>query len=277
MSVTQVFSNSLLVNYTLLSPNYSKRTVNIDTITIHCMAFNGTVEVCGKVFQPTSKQASSNYGIGSDGRIGLYVEEKNRSWCSSNSANDNRAVTIEVANDGGAPDWHVSDKALESLIKLVIDICKRNNIKELRWENNKSLIGQIDRQNMTLHRWFANKSCPGNYLVSKHPYIVEQVNNTLKGDILNMTKDELIKLVQDTVSDELNKQNKLYRDLKDLPDYWYNIFESLLEDDIINGGTSKEQNPTDINLHLDTIKAIAILYRLLETKGIITNNKSDNQ
>lgn len=173
-------SNSSLVSYTKISPNKtSPRNHKIDTITIHCMAFNGTVETCGRVFAAESRKASSNYGIGSDGRIALYVDEKDRSWCSSNAANDHRAITIEVANDGGAPDWHVSDKALDSLIKLCADICKRNGIKKLIWKGDKSLIGQVSKQNMTVHRWFAAKACPGDYLYNLHPYIVKQVNAKL--------------------------------------------------------------------------------------------------
>lgn len=172
------YTNSALVSYTKLSPHHSGlRNHSIDTITIHCMAGNLSVETCGNVF--INRAASSNYGVGSDGRIALYVEEKNRSWCTSSASNDNRAVTIEVANDGGAPDWHVSDKAMASLIKLCADICKRNNIKELKWEGNKKLIGQINRQNMTVHRWFASKACPGNYLYNKHGYIATEVNKIL--------------------------------------------------------------------------------------------------
>lgn len=174
------FSNSSLVNYVKISPNKtSPRNHKIDTITIHCMAGNLTVERCGDLFANPSRQASSNYGIGSDGRIAMYVEEKDRSWCSSNSANDHRAITIEVANDGGAPDWHVSDKAMASLIKLCADICKRNNIKKLMWQGNKNLIGQVDKQNMTVHRWFAAKACPGDYLYNKHGYIADEVNKLL--------------------------------------------------------------------------------------------------
>ncbi len=174
------YTNSSLVSYIKLSPNKtSPRNHAIDTITIHCMAGNLSIETCGNVFAPTSRKASSNYGIGSDGRIAMYVEEKDRSWCSSNAANDHRAVTIEVANDGGAPDWHVSDKAMTALINLVADICKRNNIKELKWQGNKALIGQINKQNMTVHRWFAAKACPGNYLYNKHGYIADEVNKKL--------------------------------------------------------------------------------------------------
>ena len=175
------FTNSPLVVYTKISPNSSNpRNHEIDTISIHCMAGNCSVETCGAIFAPTSRQASSNYGIGSDGRIAMYVEEKNRSWCTSSRDNDNRAVTIEVANDGGADTgWHVSDKAYSALIDLCVDICKRNNIKELKWQANKALIGQVDKQNMTVHRWFANKSCPGDYLYNLHGDIAKKVNERL--------------------------------------------------------------------------------------------------
>jgi len=143
------------------------------------MAGNLTVESCANVFAPTSRQASSNYGVDSKGRIGMYVEEKDRAWTTASRSNDNRAVTIEVANDGGAPNWHVNDKAMNALIKLVADICKRNDIKKLIWKNDKSLIGQVDKQNMTVHRWFANTDCPGEYLMSKQGYIADEVNKLL--------------------------------------------------------------------------------------------------
>ena len=173
-------SNSKLVNYTKLSPNCTKpRNHAINTITIHCVAGNCTVETIGAIFSPVSRQASSQYGIGSDGRIGQYVDEANRSWCTSSAANDHRAITIEVSNDSGAPDWHVSDKALAALIDLCTDICQRNGIKALLWEGDKNLIGQVDKQNMSVHRWFAAKACPGDYLYSKHPYIAAEVNKRL--------------------------------------------------------------------------------------------------
>ena len=174
-------SNSSLISYTKISPNkYSPRNHVIDTITIHCMAGNLSVERCGDIFASTSRGASSNYGIGSDGRIAMYVEEKNGSWCSSNKANDMRAITIEVANDGGEPDWHVSDKAMQSLIKLCADICSRNNIKKLVWSTNKNdRINHSNGCNMTVHRDFAAKACPGDYLYGKHSYIASEVNKIL--------------------------------------------------------------------------------------------------
>ena len=166
-------SNSNLINYTHLSPNCNKpRNHKIDKITIHHMAGNMTVERCGELFGNAARQASSNYGIGSDGRVGLYVDEANRAWTSGNAENDHRAITIEVANDGGSPDWHVSDKALAKLIDLCVDICKRNGIEKLNFTGDKN-------GNLTMHKWFQATSCPGPYLESKFPYIAEQVNKRL--------------------------------------------------------------------------------------------------
>ena len=190
-------SNSSLVTYTKISPNKtSPRNHKIDTITIHCMAGNLSVETCGNVFAPTSRKASSNYGIGSDGRIGMYVEEKDRSWCSSNATNDNRAITIEVANDGGADTgWHISDAAMESLINLCVDICKRNNIEKLVWSTNKNdRVNHLNGCNMTVHRDYANKSCPGDYLYNLHGYIANEVNkklNVVTKVNVDMTEEEI--------------------------------------------------------------------------------------
>lgn len=173
------FTNSPLAKVTLLSPNHSgQRNHEIDTITIHCVVGQCSAKRIGEIFLPESRQASSNYGIGYDGEIGLYVEEKNRSWCSSSSSNDHRAITIEVASDTKEP-YAVTDKAYAALIDLVTDICKRNNIKELKWKGDKSLIGQVNKQNMTVHRWFANKSCPGAYLYERHGQIAAEVNSRL--------------------------------------------------------------------------------------------------
>ena len=173
-------SNSSLVKYTKISPNKtSPRDHAIDTITIHCVVGQVSVERLGEIFTPTSKKASANYGIGSDGRVGMYVEEKDRSWCSSNADNDNRAITIECASDTKYP-YAINDAVYKTLIELCADICKRNNIKELKWKADKSLIGQVDKQNMTVHRWFAKKSCPGQYIYERLGQIAEEVNKKLK-------------------------------------------------------------------------------------------------
>lgn len=164
-------SNSPMVDFVLISPHKnSPRNNKILKITIHHMAGSLSVEACGRLFQ--TRQASSNYGIDNEGRVGMYVEEKDRSWCSASPWNDNQAITIEVANDGGAPDWHVSDKALATLIDLCVDICERNGIEKLVY------TGDTDG-NLTRHNMFCATACPGPYLQSKFPWIAEQVNKRL--------------------------------------------------------------------------------------------------
>jgi hypothetical protein len=172
-----------LVSYTQISPNRtSPRNHKIDTITIHCAVGQFTAKQLLNLFRFVEYDsiygASCNYAVGHDGSIGLGVEEKDRSWCSSNAANDHRAITIEVASDTKHP-YAITDKAYNALINLLVDICKRNNIKELKWEADKSLIGKVDKQNMTVHRWFANKACPGECLYSRHGQIADAVNKQL--------------------------------------------------------------------------------------------------
>lgn len=192
------YTNSPLVVYTKLSPNYGSRIRSsnpngvIRKITLHHMAGNLTVEVCGNVFAKTSRQASSNYGVGSDGRIGMYVEEKNRPWTSSSGENDAQAVTVEVANNSGSPKWTVSDKALASTIDLCEDVCRRNNIGKLTY------TGKLEGSNMTKHQWFASTACPGPYLGGKFAYIAEQVNARLQGSM----PDDAVEGELDIVYDE---------------------------------------------------------------------------
>lgn len=199
------FSNSPLICYTRISPNSNvPRNHDIDTITIHTMAGNLSVETCGELFAQSSRQASSNYGIDNDGRIALYVEEKNRTWCSSNKANDHRAVTIEVASIN-TTDFACSEAAWNSLLNLCADICKRNNIKKLLWKADKSLIGKVEEQNMTVHRWFANKTCPGEYLYSRMGLIASTVNSILDGSY---------KAPIETVPETENEEAGMYNFLK---------------------------------------------------------------
>lgn len=169
-------SNSPLVSYTKISPNKnSPRKHSIDTITIHCVVGQWTAKQICDFFANPSRKASCTYGVGHDGSIGLCVDEKDRSWCSSSASNDNRAITIEVASDTTHP-YAVKDKAYVALVELLVDICKRNGIKKLLWEGNKALMGQISRQNMSVHRWLANKACPGEYLYNRHGDIATRVN-----------------------------------------------------------------------------------------------------
>lgn len=182
-------SNSPLVSYTKISPNKNRlRNHEIDTISIHCVVGQCSIESLGETFASVSRRASSNYGVGKDGRIGMYVEEKDRSWCTSSTSNDDRAITIEVASDTTHP-YAVNDAAYEGLIRLLVDICQRNpGIKRLKWRGDKSLIGQVDKQNMTVHRWFANKACPGDYLYNRHGEIAAEVNRRL--DALDSATNE---------------------------------------------------------------------------------------
>ena len=206
---------SSLAKVVVESPNRSSpRMYKIDTITIHCMAGNLSVESCGALFAKSSRKASSNYGIGSDGRIACYVGEEDRSWCSSNRANDNRAITIEVANDGGSDTgWHVSDKAYKSLISLLVDICKRNHITKLVWSNNKNdRVNHKNGCNMTVHRDFANKSCPGDYLYSLQSKIADEVNSLLGVVKEAKPANKLYKVQVGSYSvkkNAINMQNKL--------------------------------------------------------------------
>ena len=165
------YTNSSLVSYTNLSPNHSgQRTHSIDRITPHCVVGQLSAEsICG-CFTSPSREASCNYGIGKDGKIALCVEEKNRSWCSSSNTNDQRAVTIECASDKTHP-YAMNDAVYQSLIRLCVDICKRNGKKKLLWlgDKNKTLnySPKSDEMVLTVHRWFANKSCPGDWLYGR--------------------------------------------------------------------------------------------------------------
>lgn len=180
--------NSPLITYTNISKNKTpNRNHKIDTITIHCYVGQVTAKQGCDYFATTDRKASCNYVVGKDGSIGLCVDEKDRSWCSSNATNDNRAVTIEVACDLKAP-YAVTDEAYNALINLVADICKRNGIKKLVWsENKEDRINHKNGCNMTVHMDFAKKSCPGEYLYQRHGDIATKVNA-----ILNNGTDEKI-------------------------------------------------------------------------------------
>ena len=170
-------SDSALAVYTAISPNCNRpRSQPISKITVHHMAGNTTLESFGALVGRPSRQMSANYAIESSGRIGLFCHEADRSWCSSSPWNDHRAVTIEVANDSGAPDWHVSDKAYAALLDLCTDICRRNGIKELTYTGDKN-------GSLTMHCFYAATACPGPYLKSKFPDIAAQVTKRLKGDV----------------------------------------------------------------------------------------------
>ena len=180
------YTNSKMVVCTKLSPNHSgQRTHSIDRISPHCVVGQVTAEGLGSLFAKSSYKASSNYGIDKDGGVGLYVEEKNRSWCTSSNANDQRAVTIECASDTYSP-YRMNDAVYQTLIKLCADICRRNGKKKLIWfgDKNKTLnySPKSDEMVITVHRWYANKSCPGDWLYSRLGDLAKKVTAELSGD-----------------------------------------------------------------------------------------------
>lgn len=151
--------------------NYTKgRSYKISKITVHHMAGKLTAKECGKVFQARNRGASAHYGIGRDGKIGLYVDEKNAAWADANRTSNHKSVTIEVANSKTGGQWPVSDTSLKLLIKLVADIAKRNNLGKL-----------VAGKNLTWHSMYANTTCCGNYLRSQMKYIAQEANELLAG------------------------------------------------------------------------------------------------
>jgi len=168
------------VTYSRISPNRtSPRNHKIDTITIHCIVGQWTAKQGCDYFATTGRECSANYVVGKDGSIGLSVEEKDRSWCSSSRSNDHRAITIEVASDTKHP-YKVTDQALAALIDLLVDICRRNGIKKLVWSTSKDdRVNHKNGCNMTVHRDYANKACPGDYLYNRHGEIAAEVNRRL--------------------------------------------------------------------------------------------------
>lgn len=194
-------SNSPLVNYVKLSPNWDSRDGKaITRITIHHMAGNLTVEQCGQVFQ--TRPASSNYGIDSSGRVGMYVQEQYASWANGNLDSNQRSITIELANDRIGGNWHVSDTAINKCIELCVDICRRNGIKRLNFTGNRE--GNLD-----MHRYWMATGCPGDYLASKFSYIASEVNKQLGqgggvlvvdglfGELSTMRLQKMLGIVQD--------------------------------------------------------------------------------
>lgn len=171
-------SNSGLISYTKISPyRNSPRTHKIDCVAIHCAVGQVSVEALGQTFQ--TKRASSNYGIGADGRIALYVPESDRSWCTSSNEVDQRAVTIECACDKDAP-YKINEKVWDSLIKLLADVCERNGIEELKWSTSKAeRVGHLNGVNMAAHRDYAAKACPGDYIYEREGKIAAEVNAIL--------------------------------------------------------------------------------------------------
>lgn len=231
------YTNSPLVDYTQISPHRGNRNGHvIDTITIHCAAAQAAVETLGRLFQ--TKQASANYGIGADGRVGMYVEEKDRSWCTSNNANDARAVTIEVACDNRHP-YAVKDAVYKKLITLVADICKRNGIAKLVWSTDKyDRMNHKGGCNMTVHRDYESKACPGQWLYERHGQIAAEVNKRLTED------EEMVR----------------WKTIEDVPEGFYrDTVRQLMHDGIIKG-----KGNGVIDLTEDMLRTIIFCERIIK-------------
>lgn len=208
-------SNSSLVSYTKLSPNHSgQRNHAVDRITPHCVVGQCSVETLGEIFAPSSRQASCQYGIGVDGRVGMYVEEKNRSWCSSSSSNDQRAITIECASDATAP-YAFNDTVYNKLIDLCVDICKRYGKTKLLWFGDKdktlNYTPASNEMMLTVHRWFANKSCPGDWMYARMGDLATKVTAKLGGAATNSTVKTLYRVQTGAFSSKVNADALLKR------------------------------------------------------------------
>lgn len=259
-------SNSPLTTVTLLSPNFTRgrtyqgKTYPIDTITIHCFVGQVTAKRGCEIFMNTAKQASCNYVVGHDGSIGLCVEEANRSWCTggkfsvngiTGSMNDYRAVTIEVACDPTHP-YAVTDKAYAALIELCADICRRNGNKRLLWKGDKNLVGKVEQQNMTVHRWFAAKACPGDYLYERHGDIAAKVNAKLT--------------VAENGPEEVPV--KIYHTLPDVPDSYRPTIQKLMEKKALCGYSDPDPTRLDDNI-IDVDEVYCRVMTTLDRLGVL--------
>lgn len=255
MATTQKFSNSPLVVYTKLSPNNSgRRTMDIDRITPHCVVGQCSVEVLGDIFYPTARQASSNYGIGPDARIGMYCEEKNRSWCSSSGANDQRSITIECASDKTYP-YALKSNVYDRLVDLCVDICKRYGKTKLIWINNKATAlaykPASNEMLLTVHQWFSNTECCGSWLYSR------------LGDLANKVTAKLATTAPSTKPSASTKPTTTANPTTTLPTTSNNIIKGTPEKIIWNFFRDKGLNDYAI---------AGIMGNLYAESGLIANN-----
>lgn len=204
-------TKSPLTEFVSLSPYCSSpRNHTIDTITIHCTAGMSTLSGLADTFRNPKRQCSANYAIDSNGKIGQYVIEGNRSWASSNSANDHRAITIEVVTES-LPPYRCTEASAKALVGLLVDICREYHIPKILWKNDKTLIGHPDEQNVTLHRWFANTACPGDYLLDHFDNIFAEANKRLTGESENVSRETLYRVQVGAYQNRRNAEEMLAR------------------------------------------------------------------
>ena len=211
--VTSSMTNSPLATYKRIT---SQKTVltnkTLNRISIHCFVGQVTAKRGVDYFATTDRQASCNYVVGFDGSIGLSVDEKDRSWCTSSADNDKQAITIEVASETVDP-YKVTDQAYDALIDLITDICVRNGKTKVIWiENKTQALAYKPAPNeilLTVHRWFAPKECPGDYLFGRHARIAATVNARLNKTTVEeeeeMTQEQFNQMMNNYLS-ELAKQ-----------------------------------------------------------------------
>lgn len=281
---------SPLVDCIKLSTNCNcPRNHVIDRISIHVIVGQVTAERGCEIFQH-STGSSCNYVVDLRGRKGLSVDENNRSWCTSSKSNDHRAITIEVASDRTHP-YAITPQAYAGLLDLVTDICQRYGKKKLLWINDKEKAlaynPKPDEMLLTVHRWFARKACPGDYLYLRHDQISAEVNARLQkfsapedkkeSEEIDMSREELKALIREVFLEVYNEVNPLYEDLKDVPPYWQELAKALLDAEAVNGGTNKEVCATDLNIRMETLKAaiIALNYHHSTDAGDKTDMESE--
>ena len=267
-------SNSPLVSYTRISPNRTiPRNHAIDRVTVHCTAGHLTASGLGSVFAPPSRRASCTYGIAKDGAIALICPESDRSWCSSSPPNDHRAITIEVSSEAVHP-YKVTDASYKALLDLLTDICRRNGMTKLIWFGDKAktlnYTPQLGEMVMTVHRWFANKACPGDYLYDRHGQIAEEVNKRLNAkEEPDMTEEQTRKIAKAEADKALVAATKVisettkglaapvvYKDFDDLPEGWgRSTVQKLLHKDLLQG------TGDGLNISYDMLRILVILDR----------------
>lgn len=270
-----------IVDFKQISPfRTSPRNNPIDTVTIHCYVGQVTVERMGRGFSTANKNASSNYGVGYDGRIGMFVEECDRAWTTggkdkngnpiyvngiSGSMNDHRAITVEVASDSKSP-YAVKPAAMEGLIRLMVDVCKRNpGIHRLRWKADKSLVGKPEEQNMTVHRWFANKSCPGDYLYSQMGYIAQEVNRRLDAEVIDDIDEEEDDMTIERFTELYNQMRAEFRD-NDAASWSAEAREWAISTGLIQGGSPLPNGQPNYMWEdlMTREQMVSLLYRLAQ-------------
>lgn len=253
-------TGSKLVSFVQPSPNHSgRRKYPLTRVSVHCYVGQVTVERMGRGFADPKRGASSTYGVDKTGRIGQFVDEDNRSQCTSSADNDNRAITIEVASDSKHP-YAVTDAAYRALLDLLVDICKRNGKRRLVWLGDKAKSLAYKPKNdellMTVHRWFAAKACPGEYLYSRHGEIAAAVNKRLEEEV-DMNKEDVQKMIDQSM-DKLRAElvPKVYRTVEDVPEWGRPTVDKLIKKGKLMGtGDGK------INLSHDLLRALVIMER----------------